>query len=100
MATERRRHTFIHADGQRTTVSSEASSPTHAARPPGFESSDVLHQRALDTIQQSAAAEEEKSKEKEGAKGERMDVGDVQDPGQDEEPTGGEGAGGGSGIAG
>ncbi|MCP4545605.1 MAG: hypothetical protein GY835_03935, partial [bacterium] len=78
-ATERRRRMFIHDDGQRTVISSEAGSPTPSVRPPGFKSDAVLRQRALDTLQQEGAAKEDQSQKKEGDGEEHMDVSDVQD---------------------
>ncbi len=99
-ATECRRCTFLHADGQRTAASSEASSHTFTARPAGFEKDEVLRQRALDTIRNEAAAEE-KGPEKKGGDGEEhMDEGDMQEPGQDKGLTGGEDEAGGSGTTG
>ncbi len=67
---EHQRCTFLHADGQRTAASSEASAAL-PARWVGFENAEVLRQRALDTIRKEAAAEEQGA-EKQGDREERM----------------------------
>ncbi len=97
------RHTFCHADGQRTVASSEADSFGFAAVPTGFESAEVLRQRMADTVAREANAEEaaEEAKKKEAEKKkqadeeELMEEGDKQDDGQEKGPTDGEDKSGG-----
>ncbi len=102
-ASERRRRTFLQADGQCTVASSEASSHTLTAGPAGFEPAHVLQEQALETINREAAAEDKEAKEKEaekkeGDEEERMDEGDKLEPGQDKGPADGENKAGGSGT--
>ncbi len=92
-AAERRRRTFIQADGRRTIASSEASSHTFTTVPTGFETTQTLRNRVLDSMRKADDTEK-----KEDGDEERMDEDAALGPGQDKEPADGKDKAGGSGT--
>ncbi len=96
MAAERRRRTLIQANGHRTAASSEASSHTFITAPAGFETTETLWNKALDSIWKAADTEEKEAKKKEDGDEEPMDADAALDSGQDKGPADGEDKAGGS----